>query len=283
MPINNRLLVRKANGQKEVFQRRKVLRTCRRAGLKLEEAERVVRGIEGKLYNGISTRQILKMVLEALEKIDLRSANIYNLKKAMLALGPEGFIFEKFMDRLLASYGLKTEMPPILQGRCISHEVDITAQEPGSGPLYMIECKYHNEPGIYCGAKDALYTWARFVDLREGYKLGKCKQKFDQPWLITNTKFSFETTAYAQCKGMRLLGWRYPKANPLEKLIEKRKLYPITIIRHLSEKVKNRLLKSEIIFCQDLAGYNPLSLARLLGIRKDKAQFLINSAAAIIK
>ena len=282
MAINN-LLVIKAGGGKEKFQREKVFRTCLRSGAGRGEAEKIVKEVERKIYDGITTREILKIVLDNLEKINFRSANVYNLKEAIMRLGPPGFIFEEFMTRLLSSYNLKTERPLFISGKCINHEIDIVARGGnGRDVVYIIECKYHNVAGIYCGAKEVLYTWARFEDLNEGYKLDKCR-KFDVPWLITNTKFSEGAICYAQCKKMRLLGWKYPEEASLENLIEKKKFYPITILRHLDDETKNKLFKNKIIFCEDLLKYDLSSLARLGRIKKNKAKSLINLVGLIIK
>jgi len=282
MAINN-LLVTKASGQKEKFKREKVFRTCLRSGVREDEAEKIVEEVEKRIYNGISTREILKLVLDKLEKVNFRSANVYNLKEAMMRLGLPGFIFEEFIARLLRNYDLKTEKPPFISGKCINHEIDIVAGEKnGMNITYMIECKYHNVVGIYCGIKETLYTWARFEDLNEGYKLGKCR-KFDVPWLITNTKFSDEAVCYAQCKKMRLLGWKYPEKTSLENLIEKKKFYPITILRHLDDETKNKLFENKIILCEDILKYDSFSLARLGKIKKSKAKSLIDWASLILK
>ena len=273
----------KASGQKEKFRREKVLKTCLRSGVGRGEAEKIVKEVEKKIYDSITTREILKIVLDNLEKINFRSANVYNLKEAMMRLGPSGFIFEEFMTRLLRNYNLKTERPSFISGKCINHEIDIVAREENSrNRFFMIECKYHNVAGIYCGVKEALYTWARFEDLAEGYKLGKCL-KFNVPWLITNTKFSDEAICYAQCKEMRLLGWRYPEEASLENLIEKKKFYPITILRYLDEETKNNLFKNKIIFCKDLLKYDFSSLARFGRFKKSKAKSLIDLASFILK
>jgi len=293
MAINN-LLVIKAGGGKEKFQREKVFRTCLRSGAGRGEAEKIVKEVERKIYDGITTREILKIVLDNLEKINFRSANVYNLKEAIMRLGPPGFIFEEFMTRLLSSYNLKTERPLFISGKCINHEIDIVARGGnGRDVVYIIECKYHNVAGIYCGAKEVLYTWARFEDLNEGYQASKRNeaprnektkyQKFDIPWLITNTKFSEGAICYAQCKKMRLLGWKYPEEASLENLIEKKKFYPITILRHLDDETKNKLFKNKIIFCEDLLKYDLSSLARLGRIKKNKAKSLINLVGLIIK
>ena len=63
-------------------------------------------------------------------------------------------------------------------------------------------------------------------DLQKGFKNGKTDINITNAWLITNTKFSDYAKKYSNCKGLKLLGWRYNssaqnKAEGLEKMIEK--------------------------------------------------------------
>ncbi|NCO23194.1 hypothetical protein COW09_01515 [bacterium (Candidatus Moisslbacteria) CG12_big_fil_rev_8_21_14_0_65_36_11] len=274
MAINRIIYVRKTDGREERFEARKVFRTCLRAGAKKEEAKKIVSEVIRRIYDGIPTREILKMVLKKLEGISPSIANIYNLKEAMISLGPSGFVFEEFMTQLLLDYDFKTKHHIFISGHCVKHEIDIIADErSGKKRVFMIECKYHNISGIYCGIKEALYTWARFED---------CQNFFDAAWLITNTKFSEEVIRYAQCKNMRLLGWRHGEEACLENLIEEQKFYPITILRNLDESTRDKLFEKNIILCKDLIKYDFYSLSRLCGIKKDKAENLIKQANDIL-
>ncbi len=54
------------------------------------------------------------------------------------------------------------------------------------GKKYMIECKFHNR-GIKTHIKVAMYTHARFLDLKE---------YFDAAWLICNTKCTSKAIRY---------------------------------------------------------------------------------------
>jgi len=248
----------KASGETQEFQKQKIIRTCKRAGADKKLCLRVAKKVEKKLYEGITTREILDMTLEFLHKENPKIATRYNLKRSMLALGPAGFIFEKFICSFLNEYGYKAFMPDLLSGKCVKHEVDIVSkaskkeaipwQETGKGLNYMVECKYHNDAGIRSGIKTALYTKARFLDLQ---KANNKKQSFDYPWLISNTKFSNMAIQYSKCEKVRLLGWKHPKGSGLERLIDKKKLYPITILKSANSFVRKTLFSKDIITCKE--------------------------------
>ncbi|NDB88862.1 MAG: hypothetical protein EB164_08130 [Thaumarchaeota archaeon] len=107
---------------------------------------------------------------------------------------------------------------------------------------WLVECKYHNFPGRYTGLKESLYTHARFLDLAD---------KFDNEMLVCNTKVSPEAVTYATCIGQKLLSWRFPPQMGLEKMIEEKKLYPITILSP-SKKELEILAKNNLMIAKDL-------------------------------
>jgi hypothetical protein len=239
----------KASGETEKFDPSKIKRTCLRAGASEELANKIVQQVIKKAYDGISTKEILNIALSLLSKEKPHIAARYDLKGAMLRLGPAGFIFEQFIGEIFKEYGYQTKVHNIIKGYCVSHEVDVIVSKENKN--YMIECKYHNLQGIYTGLREVLYTYARFLDLCEGSKHNLC-QVFEQPWLVCNTKFSDDTIQYAQCKGIRLIGWSHPTDNSLENLIENKKLYPITMIRSLDADSIDKLSSSNFILALDL-------------------------------
>ncbi len=246
----------KASGEKQKFQKQKIVRTCKKAGASKKLARKIANKVKQNLHKGITTREILDMVLNFLHEENPKIATRYNLKKSMLALGPAGFIFEKFIKRLLQEYKYDAHMPEMVKGKCVKHEIDIIAsskekeaiswEKSGPNLNYMIECKYHNDLGIRSGIKTVLYTKARFLDVKNSSK------KFNYPWLISNTKFSNMAVKYSKCENVRLLGWKYPKEKlSLENLIEEKKLYPITILKSANSFVRKSLFSKDIITCKD--------------------------------
>ena len=239
----------KASGETEKFDPEKIKRTCLRAGASEELADKIVKEVMKKSYDGISTKEILRIAIKLLRKEKPHVAARYDLKGAMFRLGPAGFIFEHFIGEVLKEYGYQTRVHNIIKGYCVSHEVDVIASKDNKN--YMIECKYHNLQGIYTGLREVLYTYARFLDLCEGSKNNSC-QRFEQPWLICNTKFSDDTIQYAKCRGVRLIGWSYPEGNSLEKFIDDKKLYPITMISSLDTTSLDKLSSASFILALDL-------------------------------
>ena len=269
----------KASGKKAKFNPLKIRRTCLRAGADRALAMKIERLVSSKVREGMSTRKILRLILDLLDKLSPLTSTRYALKKAMLSLGPSGFIFEKFIVLFLKAYDYQAHCPPILTGRCVSHEVDAIAtmisRKQQKKEKYLIECKYHNAPGIKTDLKDSLCLWARFDDLKE--------KGFNHPWLISNTKFSKSAIQYARCRNIKLLGWQYPTRKSLNYLIEGKKLYPITILKNLDKISEERLFSQNIILASQLLSQETERLSFRTGIAKNKLNELIKEARLILE
>jgi len=250
------MLVKKRDGRVEEFSREKLVRTITRAGLSREKAETVVDEVESRIYDGITTDEILELTLSILGKYSKRVSRVYSLKSSLLRLGPAGYRFEKFVSALLREYGYKTSTNLLIEGKCALHEVDVVAEK---GKRYLVECKFHNTP-VYTGLKDVLYSYARFLDITEAGK------DFEAMWIFTNTKFSSEAIKYANCRGMLLTGWKYPEEG-IEFMLESKKLYPITVLA-LKDFEIELLLKEGFAFCKDLVA-NPEKVKEILGKRAE--------------
>lgn len=189
--MKKRHYILKSDGRSVPFNFDKVKSTCRRAGASNKLATHIARKISEKIYPGITTRQIYQMVLNALE---FENQDIvghrYRLKELIMQMGPAGFPFENYVSSILAACGfdVKSRRSKI-QGTCVTHEIDIIATSDKVSK-YMIECKFHNSSGIYTGIKEALYTHARFLDL---------KGQFDKEMLVCNTKVSDDAIIYGKC------------------------------------------------------------------------------------
>ncbi|HIQ50239.1 MAG TPA: hypothetical protein EYH56_03540 [Nanoarchaeota archaeon] len=266
----------KRDGRKEAFDKKKIINTCMRSGVSRELAEEIAEKVEKKVYNGITTDKILEMVLELLEEKTLAQAARYDLKMALFRLGPAGYEFEKFVSRLLEEYGYKTKTNVIVKGYCVSHEIDVIAEKEGK--IYMIECKFHNTPGIYTGLKEVMYTYARFLDIKQGSN----EYCFSQAWLFTNTKFSSEAKKFAKCRDILLTGWKFPSDESIEKLLEKKNLYPITVLRNVSRSEKQAFINAGFVFCRDLLKENPKIISEITGIKLKKIKEIIKEAEKIL-
>ena len=205
----------------------------------------------------METGDIYKMVLHALgeEKEGNVLRQKYQLKEAIMRLGPAGFMFENYVGKILtySDFQIKNIRAKI-RGKCAVHEIDLIAISRNK--KFMVECKYHSSHGIYTGLKESLYTHARFLDL---------KPRFDEEVLICNTKVSFQAKEYAKCIGQQILSWRYPPGNSLEQIIEKNRLYPITIL-NLNAKEIQIFSQNHIMLAKDLLDFTEYDLAKITGI-----------------
>jgi Holliday junction resolvase len=268
----------KASGETEKFDPEKIKRTCMKAGASEELADKIAKEVENKSYDRISTKEILHITLSLLKKEKPMVAARYDLKGAIFRLGPAGFTFEHLVAEILKEYEYYTKVHSIIRGACVSHEIDIIATKENNN--YMVECKYHNIPGLYTGLREALYTYARFLDLQDGFKSGLCR-KFNQPWLVCNTKFSEDAVQYANCKDMRLIGWNYPANQGLEYMIEKNKLYPITMLRKLDGESLEKLANANLLLIKDLVRINIKEISEITKIPKNKLKILSDEAKDI--
>lgn len=268
----------KASGETEEFDLNKIKRTCLKAGASKTLANKIAREVEKRSYDGISTKEILHITLNLLGKQKPFIAARYDLKGAIFRLGPAGFAFEHLVAEILKEHGFKTKVDSMINGFCVEHEIDIIATKKTKS--YMIECKYHNLPGIYTGLREALYTYARFLDLKNGSKEGLC-QKFEQPWLVCNTRFSESTIEYSKCIGLKLIGWDYPKIKSLREMIEKKRLYPITMLRKLDKESQEKLATAGLVLIKDLIEISIKELNKITKIPVKKLRILVNETKGI--
>jgi|APSaa5957512622_1039677.scaffolds.fasta_scaffold15647_5 hypothetical protein len=275
----------KATGKKEEFNKAKIFNTLIKAGASQKFARNITGQIEKKIYNGISSKKILNLVLNLLkEKPEIASR--YDLKRAIMSLGPSGFPYEKFFAKVLENYGFKTEIGKIISGKNITHEVDIIAKKKikKNGQIknnakeftYMVECKYHNQLGTHTNIKVALYTYARFLDLKNNKKYN-----FNSPWLTTNTKCTPDAMNYAKSVNMKITTWNYPRGKSLQELIEKKQLYPITIIKSMENNIKEKLSDLGIIITKDLLNYDFNELKSKTGFSEKILNQIIKEAKEV--
>lgn len=259
----------KATGDRQEFSEEKLLDSIKRAGIPSNLQREVITHVKSKLYEDIPTSEVYKHITEFLDK-EPHLKSKYSLKQAIMDLGPTGYPFEDYVSEILKAKGYITEVRSILTGKCVNHEIDVIAQK--NSEKLMVEAKFHNAPGIHTDVHVSLYTKARFDDLKDKYK-------FDRPWIFTNTKITSDALSYALCANMGVVSWSYPQNESLRDLIEKYKLYPITIISSLSQSQKQTLLENHIILVRDICK-NKANLD-LLGLYVDKKDQIHKEAQLI--
>jgi hypothetical protein len=229
----------KRSGEREDFDAEKTLQGIMRSGAGRDEAEGILARLRPQLYDGISTEEIYRKVRALL---NARSAARFGIKKGIMGLGPEGRHFETLIGHLMRAEGWDVKVRQILDGRCVSHEVDVLMQK--GEEVTLAECKFHNELGCKCTIQTALYVQARWEDISS-------KRKMTPPFLVTNTRFSGEVEKYGRCMGMRLLGWRYPEDRGLEMMLEEHRLLPVTVLP-LRRNEMGMLLERDIVLASEV-------------------------------
>lgn len=258
----------KATGEQEQFSSEKFINSLAKSGIDSDEATEILEELKPFLYNGIRTKELYRKTSEILKNKNHPSIVRYKLKAAIMALGPSGYPFEKYVANLFQALGYRTLNNQYIMGHCVQHEIDVIAEK--TSIRAMIECKFHGVSGIKTTVKTPLYVKARFDDLLHACQEKKeCSKDFQEYWLVTNTKFTTDAIQYGECVKMNLLAWAYPKGKSLEKLVDELKLYPVTALNHLlSHKQIVSLLNSNVVLCKDIL--NDINILKPFGISKDE-------------
>ena len=242
----------KRNGAVVDFDRELLERSLLRSGADRDLSHHIAIDIEKIIGDGDSTNMIYKKAFEMLYERARSVAMRYSLKKALFNLGPTGFPFEKFVAELFRRKGYVTQTNVHLRGGCITHEVDVLAIR---SERIAMEVKFHNDMHIRSDVKSVLYVKARFDDLLG--KTGKAfsfrkKGSVDKCILVTNTKFTKNALAYAECAGVSLLGWGYPFRNNLQSFVQEVDAHPVTCLPSLSLSLMRGLFSEGVVTCKGL-------------------------------
>lgn len=241
----------KSSGKKARFSLDKLSNSLSRSGADHNLVEQIVNQVKDELYDGISTKEIYNRAYALLKKNKSVFASKYKLKKALYELGPTGFPFERFVAALLEYSGYKTQVDKIMNGVCVTHEIDVVAEK--NGTAIIIECKFHSEEGRNCNVKIPLYIHSRYNDVKAHWATKKREaRKLDDGWVVTNTRFTADAMAYGKCVGLYLLSWDLPLDNGLKDRIDRLGLYPITVSTLLSKREKQFLLSRDVVLCRQL-------------------------------
>jgi len=269
------ILVTKSNGEKVPFDAGKLREALKHSGARTEQVEEALQLVEKNLYDGISTRKIHQIAYRVLKKRSRHVAGRYRLKKAMLELGPSGYPFEKFVGKLLDAKGYVTQVDQIVQGACITHEVDVVARNDGE--QIMVECKYHSDVKRKSDVKVALYIHSRFLDVSNAWQQAETDEHISYTGMVvTNTRFSDDATQFAECAGLQLVSWDYPNGNSLKDWIDRSGLHPLTSLSLLKKSEKQFLLEKGVVLCSDLKDYT--HLLQQLGMNSQKIQKVLTEA-----
>jgi hypothetical protein len=252
MSITSPLVIKKASGELVPFDIGKLVASLQRSGATEEVAKQIAETLLPKLPAGISTRKLYRMAFGILRKRSKPAAARYRLKQAIMDLGPSGFPFERFVARLLERDGYRTQVGVVVQGRCVTHEVDVIADKDER--RYLVECKYRNTRGKVSDVKVPLYIHSRFKDVEDTWRHEPGGSKRTHiGWVVTNTRFTTDALQYGTCAGLRMVGWDQPAKGSLKERIDRSGLYPLTCLSSITMAEKERLLEQGLVLARDLA------------------------------
>ena len=268
------ILVAKADGLTEPFDEKKLLGSLEHAGAEKSSAQEIAAFVKKNLYSGITTHEIYRRAFAHLRSHRRAAAARYSLKRAVQEFGPSGFPFEAFLSELFRAEGWETQIDQLVKGACVEHEVDIVMHE--GGERVYVEAKFHNTPGFKTDLKVVLYVKARVDDIAAR---PRPQGGVVRAMVATNTKFTSQAAAYAECQNLELLSWDDPAGHSLHERIEKAHIYPITALTTLSRQEKTSLLAERVVLCRRLAHHED-ALARA-GVPRRRMQEILEEAGAL--
>ncbi|MGV7106942.1 restriction endonuclease [Flavobacterium sp. U410] len=274
------IFIKKSNKEVEPFLTHKLEQSLQHSGATKEEIENIISKIEPDIYDGISTNEIYKKVYAYLKKSNRTSASRYSLKRAIFELGPTGYPFERLVGALLREKGYETKVSVILNGECVTHEIDVLAEKEGN--VYAIECKFHSDAKVVSNVKIPLYINSRFLDIQKQWNTNSNNSThLKQGWLVTNTRFTLDAINYAKCVGLTLLSWDYPKANGIKANIDTYGLYPVTVLTTLTIKEKHQLIDKDIVLVKEL--FKASYMLKKIGISEIRIKRVLDEITHLCK
>jgi predicted RecB family endonuclease len=243
--------IQKANGSLVLFNREKLVGSLVRSGAKENQANSIADEIEINLVHGMKTQKIYQKAFKLLRSGNRPAASNYQLRRAVMDLGPSGYPFEHLVSAIFRHQGYEVKTGVIMQGMCVTHEVDVFAENKHE--VRFIECKFHNQPGVKSDVKIAMYVNSRVIDLKKRWlKDHPDEKRTITGGLVTNTKLTEDARIFASCSGIMGIGWDTPhKIALLDKLTEMR-LLPITLIPSLTKREREEIVKEGIVLCREL-------------------------------
>lgn len=273
------IYITKFDGSRQPFQKEKIVRTCLRMHVSADAAEEIAEKIEKKVYTGMPTKKIMRLIIRYLSAYRPEIKQEIDLREAISMLRPMPD-FEQFVGLLLKAYGYEIRTNQIVAGKCVEHEIDAVATK--NNETLLVEVKHHYQPHTYTSVSVFLETQASFEDLIDGYKEGENRIDFKKILIVCNTKFSDHAKRYAICKNIEFLGWKSPVEKGLEAMIEEKKLYPITFMKNLDKRSAEAFGNANIILLKQLIETDFDKLFYLTEIPKDKLKTFVDAAKEIL-
>ncbi|CAN1513837.1 Restriction endonuclease type IV, Mrr [Flavobacteriaceae bacterium] len=251
-----------------------------KSGANTDVVNDILKSIRKELYEGIPTKKIYKMAFALLKKEANAHAARYNLRSALQLLGPSGFFFEKYIARIFQAEHFETKLNLTLQGKCVSHEIDVLIKK--NNLISMVECKFHAGREAVSDVKVPMYILSRFNDLKDKeYSIFSKKDSISKCWIVTNNRFTSDAIAFAKCSGLNLLSWNYPELNNLKTKNDFDYLYPVTCLTTLSLGEKDKLLILDVLLVKEIV--NNSECLEKIGLSPNRIKNVLKEASELCK
>ena len=267
-----KVFVTKANGSRQLFNKEKAIKTCLKMGASRQVAYEVAEKVENRLYDGITTIMIHRMIIKFLGKYKPEVRHLFDLRKGISLMNPKPE-FELFVQTLLMHNGFEVKPNQVLRGKCVEHEVDAIARK--EGVTFFVEAKHHFSYHSLTGLDESRIARAILEDVTEGVMLDATEGKIDRAMIVTNTKYSDHALQYGSCRNILQIGWSSPENLGLQNMIEKKRLYPLSCLRDLRVEIRLKIVESGIVLISQLLSENPNELAKRTGLRQDVLREII--------
>ena len=251
-----------------------------KSGATKEEVEEVFELMSPDIYDGITTQNLFTLAFDSLKKYRNSYAARYSLKKAMRDLGPEGYHFEKYIQRLMQSAGFNSINGQTVQGAAVTHEIDVVSEKDGL--LYFSECKFRNDIDAKISVTTPMYFMSRMIDVQDiEYSFFDKKLKLTKGFLVTNAYLTSDSVDWANHYGMGVISWDYPEEMSLKLLIDNLAIYPITCLTTLTQEQHKVLLNEDCLLVKDIISQE--KFIKTLNLPNDLLDELIEEAKELIE
>jgi hypothetical protein len=256
-----KIRVTKWDGRLEEYNSRKVRKTLTRIGASNDVADEIIEKLEDEIYDKIQTEKILDMVFDMLNEYKSSVSFMKDLRTALAQMKPKPD-FELYIRTLMEAQGYETQASRVIQGFCVTHEIDGVLSK--NDTITYLEVKNHHDSHTYTPFNITLAAKSKSDDIREGYEKGLNNYNFDEVLIVCNTRLTDHARQYAECVGIKHIGWNEPTGRGIDALITESKIYPVTMLRELSSNEHDILSGEGVVTLQDLID------ARSIKIRQDR-------------
>lgn len=271
--------VTKCSGELVHYDEQKLIHSLLKSGADRVVAEAIVKKIQDELYEGIPSKKIYKLAFQLLKNNANAHAARYNLKAALMGLGPAGFFFEKFIAKIYLEQKFQTKTNVSLTGKCISHEIDVLLKN--NALIAMVECKFHSSQEAKTDVKVPMYILSRFNDIKDRkHLLFLANEIVSDCIIVTNNRFTTDAIQFGECSGLKMLSWNYPPKNGIKDVIDLYSVYPITCLTTLTKIEKDNLLILDCITVKDLVA-KPSFLSKI-GLSQNRIKNVLKEANQLL-